>query len=73
MNKQLQLKIEHYLAHGLFFLLIFGLAYWIWPLDDKKSSDYMIYLMALAIGTLLFNAWKRHWTNRLYDSQPPQE
>ena len=66
-NASLALKIEHYLAHGLFFMLIFGLSYWIWPLENKGTSEFATYMAALLTGTVLFNLWKKNWTNRMYE------
>jgi hypothetical protein len=66
-NASLALKVEHYLAHGLFFMLIFGLGYWIWPLENKGTSEFATYMAALLTGTILFNLWKKNWTNRMYE------
>ncbi|SMC31572.1 hypothetical protein [Polynucleobacter kasalickyi] len=66
-DSTLALKIEHYLAHGLFFMLIFGLAYWIWPLENKGTTEFTTYMAVLLLGTVLFNSWKKNWMNRVYD------
>ena len=66
-DSSLALKIEHYIVHGLFFMLIFGLAYWIWPLENKGTTEFATYMAVLLVGTLLFNFWKKNWMNRVYD------
>lgn len=69
MNSSLKLKIEHSLMHCVFFMVIFGLGYWIWPLENKTFNEYAMYVGVLILSTFGFNIWKQNWTFRYLDDK----